>query len=679
MPVRLSSRYWLLRKRQIYANSFLSLTPLRTNATNSEAARNEHATNTNGNAPKLDHGPKSTEIEETTPELEIQKSAWADSLPPTPAQFFRYALTGTTQTSQTRYQPWSLLDSRLENEWSIKTPNPTPLDLKKSLHGKLGLAIQNLSETRNLSELQVDMTHICTINDAVGSAAICETLNKAILRCEETSEYDAILATMNSLLVWLKKSGMLELRDFYILGMQYASLCFSPEALKHYIREYQSAGHGTFTAKEARLLVETLHKAVRLSRWENPERDTAPMLQAVTGFGGLDGTKQTTSATLHSHLPWKGSSVKAGDFVHLYVTILGHLGDVHTLAEIWSKITRLQDVELADSVSRALSSCLLAFIEAGDPQKAIRAVHDISSDGRLNTLVTQAVWRKLLEHDYNGTIKGLIGERELDGVFGLELLDIESRLGVKWAGVERGWHVEAKNAAIIPTGLKEENLATLDDENLGLESTPRLLVAVKNRGSSRSMADLSVIVDLLHGHEGREIPLGCIDQGQDGVMQVAWFPHCSPVEFSGSPTPAGNDLSSPCSLGLVRARPDYDGVPFKTGRSLFLMQLGYLSVRKKHALPGPHDDENPWRDTGHIVTWDRVNEKFLILFTGTAIGTIPVDFLQPSTPPSYLHYTSATLTIDNEPPGYDSSFTHLLEEMHSLYWINVDPGLAMKS
>lgn len=678
MPVRLSSRYWLRRKQQIYANSFLSLPPSRTNATNSEAARNEQATDTNANAPEPDHGAKFTKIEETEPRLDLQKDAWADWLPPTPAQFFRYALTGTTQTSKTKYQPWSLLDSRLEDELSTQTPRVTPLDLKKSLGGKMGLAIQTLNETRNLSELQVVMTHICTNNDAVGLETICESLRKAILRCEKTSDYDAILATMNSLLVWLKKSGTTELRDFYILGMKYASLCFSPQALKHYIHEYQSAGQGAFSVEEARLLVETLHKAARLIRWENPERDTALMLQAVTGFNGPGGTEQTTSPTLHSCLPWNESSVKACDFIRPYVTLLGHLGDVHTLAEIWSKITKLRDAELTDSVSLTLSSCLLAFIEAGDPQKAIQAVHDISSDGKFNTLVSQSVWRKLLEHDHNGSIEGLIGERELDGVFGLELLNIEGRLGVKWAGGDDGWHVDTRNAAVIPKALTDENLATMDDENLGLESTPRLLVAIKGRGSSRSTADLSGIVDLLHGHEGREIPLGCIDQGQDGAMEVAWFPHCSPVEFSGSPTPAGNVMSSPCSLGLVRARPDCDGVPFKSGRSLFLMQLGYLSVREKHARPGLRNEENPWRDTGHIVTWDRVNEKFIILFTGTAMGTIPTDFLQPSSLPPYLPYTSATLTIDNEPPGYGSNFTDLLEVLHSRYWVDVDPGLAME-
>lgn len=601
-----------------------------------------------------------------------------DSLPPTPVQILRFATTQTSQTTKA-YQPLSRLDLNLEQFFSESKPRGLFPSIKAQ-GDKRDLLVKRLRETQNLRELQTIMTHMCPSTDAAELATIiCTSLTKALIRCEKRSEYDAILATMNSLLLWFKKSGVTDLRDFYILGMQYAGLCFSPQALKHYIREYQNAGYGTFTAEEARLLLGTLRKVLLLSSWENPERDTAPMLQAVAGSDSRDGAKQRTSPTLHSCLPWKESGVEACDFVPLYVSLLGHLRDIHTLTEVWSNLTELQYAEPTDSVSQVLNSCLLAFIAAGEPQKAIRAVHDISSDDRILKLVTKPVWRRLLEHDHNGSIGGLISERELDGVFELELQNIEGRLGIKWTGGESGWHVDTGNAAPIPEVVTDESLHAMDEEKLGLESTSRLLAEVKGRGSSKSMADLSVIAGLLHGNEGREIPLGFI-RVHRRPMEVAWFPQCSPIEFSGSPTPAGNDMSSPCSLGLVRARLNCKSVPSKSGRSLYLMQLGYLSTREKHAHPGLHNEDNRWHNTGHIVAWDRVEERFVIFFTGTGRGTVPSNTLQPLSVPSYLPYVSATLTVGNRPLGYESRLVSLLEDKMKLdrYWIDVDPGLALK-
>lgn len=677
MYVRLPSSCRLPRKRQVCTNPFVSHPPSRTIATSSEPAHDGGATITNTTASNIDYGLDLGKTETEESQITRSKRRRARLLPPTSAQILRYALTQTAGASRTKSQRWSRLDSILKDRFSQEYPNGLSLVMQNSLDGKAEFMIQKLEESQSLEELRNAMTHICTTNNVVGMATICVALEKALDLCEDTSEYESILATMNSLLVWLKKLGATELRDFYVLGMRYACLCLSPQALKRYLREYRCADYGDFTVSEARLLVRTLDKALQLSRWETPGRDVSPMIQVVTASGRLDGTENDNFPSLHSCLPWKEPSAGAYDFINSYVTLLGHLGDVHTLANVWTEIRGRLGTE--PEISASLSLSLAAFIEAGDPQKAIQVVHDISSDCDLSLFITPSLWRKLLEHDYNGSIKGLIREQDLDWVFYLELRNIEDKLGVKWTGGEDGWHIDAGNSAAIPIAEGDENSITMNDENPGLESTTRLLTEIKARGSSKSMADISVIVDLLHGHEGREIPLGSIDHSQGEGMEFAWFPQCSPVEFSGSLTPAGNDMSTPSSLGLVRARPDCDGVPRKSGGSLYLMQLGYLSVREKHEHLDLHNGDNPWRDTGHIVAWDRINETFFLFFTGTGRGIIPSELLQSSSFPPSFPYSSARLTIDDELFGYESKLTDSLKEKQCrLHWIDIDPGLGMK-
>ncbi|KAK2755785.1 hypothetical protein FQN54_005935 [Arachnomyces sp. PD_36] len=675
-------RCWLPRRRRTYASPFSTVPTSRTRPTVSETGPDGGPSNINASIHKLDDLGNRAGLEAGGREDAAPRNTGLDTSLATPAEVLRFAVTETFRGQRTtwKHQSRTPQDSAWEQQVWDRIFQAIPRNSRAPPTREREHAISRLGTTRSMRDLQVVMTHVCRGNDAAGVAKIQGDLVGALSQRAINSEYETVLATMNSLLVWFKKLGATELRDFFLCGMRYACLSASPQALKHYLQEYRSAGYGTFTAQEALSLVRTLERAVKVRTWENPSQDMSPMLRAVTGLSTPDGIPKNNHPTLHSLLPWEESSAEIGTFLPPYVRLLGHLRDVHTLAELLSKVRGLLGAEPTTSTSILLSSCLLALVKAGAPQTAIQAVHAISSDCELHSLVTSSLWRVLLEHDYNGSLKDLIRDPELDGVFALELRDIENRLGVKWSGGEDGEHVDCAKSATIPTALEDENFAVLDDENPGLESTERLLAEIQARGSSKSTSDLSAIVDLLHGHEGREVPLGSIKKGQNDAMELAWFPQCSPVEFSGSPTPAGNDQSTPSSLGLVRARPDRNGFLRKSGSALYLIQTGYLSARAKHVGQGLHIEDNPWQETGHIVAWDRISEKFLLLFTGVGRGTVPSNLLQPSVRSTPLPYGSATLNLSALPSGYNSNFTDLLvDTSRRRYWLDVDPGVGIIS
>ena len=597
---------------------------------------------------------------------------------PTRAQLLRFALTGTTWDLRTPCPHSSAVDQHLATEFENEK-----LDHKARLFAKASARNdENLRERMEgigtLSGLQVFIeTQIGTDDGAIHLMENCSSLQKALLRCEESSQYKAILATITTVVARLEEFDTTHLR---ILGMYYACLCFSPQALKHHLQEYRNAGNLELSPLVAYSLYETLNVSLERAKWEDPELETAPMLEVLTGVNVLDGTQKENNITLHSSLHWELGE-GPDQFIPRYVALLGRLGDIRTLAEIWSKIRRWLQPENTVRLSNSLSSCLLAFIDAGSPEKAIQAVREVPSNCNPGGILNASVCEKLLEHDHDGLIAGIVSQERLQQLLESELQNIEKRLGVRWTAGEDGTHMNPQNLATISTEIQDGDPTSNDSEISRLESTRRLIAETKALGSSKSKADLSQIADLLNNHEGREIPLGSTEDGQGGAQEFAWFPHCSPIEFSNSPTPAGTDRSTPwtpSSLGLIRGRPDCDGIPRKGGRSLYLMQLGYLSTREKSTQPHLQNGYNPWRDTGHIVTWDRMNGKFLVLFIGNGRGIVHSGFLQPSFPPSLPRF-SAILAMDDEPSGFDSNFTDLLgpTTKSQPFWIDVDPGLDL--
>jgi hypothetical protein len=508
------------------------------------------------------------------------------------------------------------------------------------------------------------------------------TFLNAVLRLRYKHQYREILAAINAILTRLHKFGIKSIQNVLISGMRYSCRAFSAPALRHYLEEYSKREYPVLSARTAWVLVHDLALGFQLRKWEDPTIDKSPMLQVIAGVD-YDGSLTNSHTTLYSLFD-RSRTKQVDELMAEYSRLLGHLGDFKGVSGVWYDIqNRLRE---GTSTSHFLSAraCLWAFIDSGNPQTAILAARDILAYGGQNETITLPLWKRLLEHDDKGLLRDLTNQTTIEALLDQELRSVEQRMGVKWSGGEKGRHFKAGNMEIWSDYDVHDSLHESANSISNSEDTKRLVGEIVARGSSKSRASLSLIADLLNEYEGLEVPLGTRVDEEHGSLEYAWFPRCCPVEFSNDPTPLCYDMATSwtsSSLGLIRALPDCGGVPFKDGRAIYLMQLGYLGVRRgEHPVlcenrRAVHLDS--WTCTGHVVGWDRIKESFIILFMGKGYGILDPGLLKPDSS-TYLRIFSAVIDLKKS-TGFSSDFDDLLIPQRNVpaYWIDVDPGSGL--
>ena len=501
------------------------------------------------------------------------------------------------------------------------------------------------------------------------------TIKDVLSRCHTQVQYEELLALTNATYARLQSLEVAPSKDLVLLGMFYASVCSSPSALQHYVAQYVERGHGSLSEEAATDLVKALLAGLRTRVWEDWPLHRSQMWEAVAGIV-VEGAD--SSPTLHSIL---GLSADALDreSVRDYVTLLGVLGSVERLSEIWGGIRAKLGSDRTPELLATAVRCLEAFIEAGAPGEAIRRASDASNFVDLNEILPVSLWKILIEHDTSGLLQDVPNDQTTALVLQDQLHLVEASLGTFWSGSQ---HTKAHDTMSVSNHDQIDELKVYNDLGVGessaFDSMRRLLDGTAINGPSKRITSLSIIADLLNEYEGVEIPLGV----HEGLQhEYAWFPHCSPIEFSGNETPAGFDMATPlstASLGLIRARPDCNGTPLKSGGHIHLMQLGYIASRTPRSLEQQKNHyHDPWTHTGHIFGWDRLNQCPVLLWVGKGVGTIAPGLSRPSLPAS-LPYLSAKINlVESDICKLNIQSIQPLDNT-SAYWLDVDPGFDLQ-
>ncbi|KAL1954992.1 hypothetical protein VTO42DRAFT_345 [Malbranchea cinnamomea] len=609
------------------------------------------------------------------------KSSTCDFTEPqkaTAVQLLRFALSGSARPPEAKHD-----DPKFDNFLKFvftspfltrqhkailpTSPSSTPFNLPMADDG-----VVSLSEISIAIEKQVNSRE-----DALGMMDSLPMIQAALSRCHNHVQYEELLALVNAMSTRARAFEVKPSQQLLLLGIFYASVCSSPSALQHYIAQYVEAGYGPLNNEAATNTLRHLISALQSQIREDSALRKKQLREVVSG-SSVDGRDPPVS--LRSILDISTDALES-ELLCDYVTLVGLLGATDQLSRIFASTLAQLRSSRTPGLLRAAGQCLQGFIDAGDGQQAVKAAKDISLIVDLNELIPISLWKSLLEHDHSGILQDIPNQRTAESVLKNELRLIETNLGAAAWDVDH--HLHANGAT---TELNEEldELKVYDELGLGENSmfivASRLLGITIANGSSENTSSLSKIANVLNEYEGTEIRLGINEELR---QEYAWFPHCSPVEFTGFETPLGfNETAawSPASLGLIRARPDCDGVPLKSGRHIHLIQLGYIAARESSLAEQEnttHDE--PWTPTGHIIGWDRLHKCFVLLCAGKAIGTIAPGLSQPRLPSS-LPYLSATIDVVEK----DGVSTLNVDSIRPLgnakaYWLDVDPGFDLQS
>jgi hypothetical protein len=213
----------------------------------------------------------------------------------------------------------------------------------------------------------------------------------------------------------------------------------------------------------------------------------------------------------------------------------------------------------------------------------------------------------------------------------------------------------------------------MDGDSSGYESPERLVEEIRTLGRSKSEADLAKIADLLDEYEGDLIPVTvCLDKSSDA--EFYWAPQRSPVELRARPFSEadGQHNESLSNLGLIKVTTSNDGNPLASGGTLHLIQLGYLLQKQSPASDENLDASPKLKELGYLVTWDRVLDRFLVVFTGTGRGQIdPMTDFRNSDAPAGLKAIMGLDCFHHRNQGWDIRFPQYSLELDS------SPGLIL--
>ncbi|KAL2000955.1 hypothetical protein VTN02DRAFT_2434 [Thermoascus thermophilus] len=604
---------------------------------------------------------------------------------PTASQWLRFALTGTTQHLQNTISKSDLdrhLEAALFEKWPYTNrpiPPWRPVQRKpvnvtaKSLRKELRYDVENLADLRGLIERNVN-----TAESGALFENMVEALGQTLERCQRDSSYGEILSVLTALVSRLERQGATVSKDIHYLGMQYACLCFSAPALEYHLHGFLRTGYQRLGLQSSVKLVKSLLSAVLPIRFGDPAYDASSMLSSVTGE---NQSHQDSQHTLGDILYWSDPKASTKD-IGTYAYLLGKLGSKRSLRRLWDRLRQQLSTAPGSRDIYAAYSCAMAFVDVGEAEAAaacLKETFELANNALPGIAKSDLLPRLLAEPHVRAALSEHAGEQTFTKVLEEQLRTIENRLGLKWQE-EQSIHSNINDPSCH---VIDRPPLTTDGESVGFDSVRRLIAEIRARGCSSSRSDLAAIADLLNEHEGAEIPL-FTQNLKTGPLEFAWFPQCSPIEFSG--TSAGHDhsaSSSPASLGLLRGRFNDHGTPLATERSLHLIQLGYLGMRPASSGVDPTGSRarqlGEWKDTGHIVAWDRVVGNFVIVFTGKGRGIIKPGLQSPTLqPPSGLG-TVSRLVMPEDPRDFTPSIADVLVREHNAgnvgtYHFDVDSG-----
>ena len=590
----------------------------------------------------------------------------------TPVQLLRFALWGSSQSPEAKRND-SKLDRCLDFIFASPFLSRQHKTLLQPSHFPTTFSLPESEPSSSLSSIALALeTQVNSRDDALRMLEALPTIKDVLSRCHTQVQYEELLAMVNATFARLQSLKATPSKDLLLLGIFYASICFSPSALQHYVAQYVEGGHGSLSEEAATNLVKTLLAGIRTRVWADWPLQREQMREVVAGVA-VEGAD--SSPSLHSILGLSGD-ILGRELAQDYATLLGVLGSVERLSELWDSMPAKLGSDGAPGLLATAVRCLEAFIKAGNTREAVQRARDASQFVDLNKILPVSLWKSLIEHDTSGLLHDVLNEQTAALVLQDQLHLIEISLGTVWSGSQ---HTKAHDTMSVSNHDQLDELNVYNE--LGMGEIPasvmikRLLHGTVINGSSKHMASLSVIADFLNEYEGVEIPLGI---HEDLQQEYAWFPQCSPIEFTGYETPVGFDMATPrstASLGLFRARPDCNGMPLKSGRHLHLMQLGYIASR----IPGPREQQNidSWMRTGHIIGWDRLNQCLVLLWVGKGFGTITPGLSRPTLPAS-LPYLSAKIEVVESDSGKLNIQSIQPLDNTGAYWLDVDPGFDLQ-
>ncbi|OAT11159.1 hypothetical protein BDBG_06110 [Blastomyces gilchristii SLH14081] len=617
---------------------------------------------------------------------------------PSASQLLRYALTGTLKTSSNRYFSETLEGYMLEafsnpdlpETWTIFNTDPSK---RKSLNRHFTVVDR------------IDPKYLMVPTELPKFEAICE---KYIFSPQVAREYwrsdDAIigpltysgksedlarvLSTVNALVARFTLLKVRVPKQLHILGMHAAAQHFSAPALRSYLHSYVAAGHGPLPRNSARRLLRYLYLSCQMSIFESPMIDLGPMRELVTG---LDEYGSAIQPNLFSLLSMSGY-VRLRYIYSYYFQLLGIIGGSRRLLDIWPTVRdRFTESPSDRHVRTFVTSYLAALLRSGFGYEAAYFAEQLSAISNLNDFLPASMWKQLLEQENSEGLLKLVSSQTMNVIMVEALTSMETSLGITWDPDGGGRHLKTTDTDPWwdqwPADAMLPSLDSDSNKSGSLGCIKRLFREIELYGSSRSTKELARVANLLHDFEGIEVPLGSTKDYLGQVHEFAWLPQCCPIEFSNNVPPSPYNIAgpqTPSSLGLIRAFHDIDGKPIPLSmRKLYLMQLGYVCERRRGSAEGGVNsttgDISKWRDTGHIICWDRLHERLIMIFLGKGWGTI-----DPGLYPKNSHLllpSVATLRLKLS-PDFQSEFSEYsgaISPMETRYWLDVDPAAYLDS
>ncbi|KAL1967329.1 hypothetical protein VTN77DRAFT_3375 [Rasamsonia byssochlamydoides] len=588
---------------------------------------------------------------------------FSDSSPdPTPSQLLRFSLTGRTQQVENASQ--SDLDKRLEAHLVSRPLNgPHLRHLGPSRPQDEKAAYAELKHVSNLQELQLFIER--NVVDSGDQRLLSRSaLKQALVNCQRYHSSREILSALNALISRLEKFQHRVSPYLHVEGMRYAAQCFSTPALEHHINSFQRIASVPLKVEDLVDIAKTLLFSLRTIFFADPKYDPSLMLGLIAGEGPHAG--------VFPHKFRDISRFELGAY-STYVKLLKEMRATKSLKAAWKSLSQQLTPDCCGEMLDDAYDCVLTFMDAGMTEFAMDCLKDLSSkvgDSPPSIPILSRLASALAEHELQAPSTVFAGQKGVQ-VLDDQLRHIERRLGIIWQE-KSSRHSSINNPLLTAT---DRPLLSIDSETVGFESVQRLVAEINALGGSHSRSDLGVIADLLNEHHGSEIPL-FTQRLKDESWEFAWFPQCSPIEFSNNLTPPGSDMSvpwSPAALGLLRARLDNRGLPVSLERSRHLMQLGYLAKRPTNAA-------EDWRDTGYLVAFDRVRSDFVLVFIGKGSGIINPGLQYSSLEPCPRLGSISTLAMPGNPRNFKPRLEKTVfpsKEAGARYHFDVDPGMDL--
>lgn len=591
-----------------------------------------------------------------------------------PSQILRFSLTGSTVSPRDEAirSDETVPDRVIRNLFGKWAPNtPPPPEFESLIPGRARINSRKLGDLLEQNDLMIHKIQIFIeqtmhreYRTIMFQAKDCAFLRRALPQCERSNSYSEILCTINGFVARLESMHLSVSPSLHILGMRYACLSLSAPALYYHLRGYRQTGSQHMTFTDSLTLVHSLLHGIRLIETGDPGRSLRPILRVVTGEGsGTQGGYRLHDCLSPERLP---------EYIFDYLLALIKLKSRSLRGRVLSRslavISRISPFPVVVAYSIAM-----ALVGQGKSNPAATYLSQISQrcgNSLPGILKFRDLPGLLADETINGLLPKAAGERRYMDIVRQQIYHMERILGIQWLP-EQSVHASVGDMKCVAS---DQPLLTIDGTCAGFDSDKRLIDTLIYFGRSNKLGDLARIADLLHEHDGTEIRVSLRTERTE-PYELAWRPQCSPIEFSNALPPRGHDPSvpwSPSALGLLRGRHDSAGVPQENDRTLHLMQLGYLVMRsRRRGLRGEvqPDDDHPWHETGHIVTWDRVNDIFLIVFMGKGHGK-----MNPGLPPSSQQPPPGLSRIRNIHTFYrDVPWRRKFEMPYSRFHFDVDP------